>query len=126
MPQTANAPVASHALIAADRIAGTAVYDTAANHIGEVHDLMIDKASGQVAYAILSFGGFLGLGERYYPVPWNLLTYDVKLAGYVVPIDRSKLDAAPNYDSRGQQDLEDEASAQRIHDFYGIQPYWTM
>jgi hypothetical protein len=74
-------------LIASDKVEGTPVYDGTGRHLGTVHNFMVDKVSGQVAYAVLSFGGFLGFGEAYHPLPWNALTYSVELGGYVVDID---------------------------------------
>jgi hypothetical protein len=84
-------------LIAADKVPGTDVFNNGGNRLGSVHDLMIDKQTGQVAYAILSFGGFLGVGSSYHPLPWSLLRYDTNLGGYVVEIDESQLKGAPSY-----------------------------
>src|ERR1700730_13240958 len=72
----------------------TAVYNRNGDHLGTVDDLMIDKFTGQVEYAVMSFGGFLGMGESYNPVPWRSLTYDVNLGGYVIERDRSRLESA--------------------------------
>ncbi len=89
------------ALIAADKVQGTSVYDTKGDMLGTIHSVMIDKRSGQVSYAVMSFGGFLGgflgLGEKYHPLPWNRLRYDEKLAGYVIDIDPKVLEGAPAY-----------------------------
>ena len=81
-------------LIASSKVEGTAVYDGTGRHLGAIHTVMLDKVSGQVAYAVLAFGGFLGLGETYHPLPWNALTYSVELSGYVVDIDPAVLDGA--------------------------------
>lgn len=85
-------------LIAATKVNGTAVYDTAGEKLGSVYDVLLDKVSGHADYAIMSFGGFLGIGDRYHPLPWNQLRYDTRLSGYVVGLDRGQLEAAPNYD----------------------------
>ena len=82
-------------LIAADKVQGTDVFNNGGDRLGSVHDLMIDKQTGQVAYAILSFGGFLGVGSSYHPLPWSLLKYNTNLGGYVVEIDESQLEARP-------------------------------
>ena len=71
-------------LIASNKVEGTAVYNRTGEHLGEVYNFMVDKYSGQVAYAVMSFGGFLGIGEKYHPLPWKVLTYDTSLGGYVV------------------------------------------
>ncbi|WP_241671487.1 PRC-barrel domain-containing protein [Dankookia rubra] len=77
--------------MASDKVEGTAVYDRNGSRLGSVYNVMIDKYSGQVAYAAMSFGGFLGIGERYHPLPWRMLTYDTGLGGYVVDVSREKL-----------------------------------
>jgi hypothetical protein len=82
-------------LIAGGKVAGTAVYGMDAEHIGSIEDVMLDKATGRVAYAVLSFGGFLGIGSKHYPLPWDMLRYDTSLGGYVVKLDRTRLENAP-------------------------------
>ena len=82
-------------LIGSDKVEGTAVYGTDQNKIGTVQRVMIDKLSGKVAYAVISFGGFLGVGEDYYPVPWSTLKYDTNLGGYVTGVTADSLKGAP-------------------------------
>ena len=89
-----TAPTTGH-LIAGAKVAGTDVYSLDAQHIGSIEDVMLDKATGRVAYAVLSFGGFLGLGSKHYPLPWEMLRYDTKLGGYVVKLDKARLERAP-------------------------------
>src|SRR5271154_4094594 len=84
-------------LISADKVVGTSVYNHQGEHLGSVYGLMLNKLNGQVAYAIMSFGGFLGIGESYHPLPWRVLIYDTRLGGYVVDIDRDRLAKAPSY-----------------------------
>ena len=110
-------------LISGDKVAGTEVYNTTGEHLGEIHDVMLDKQSGRVAYAVMSFGGFLGIGEKYHPLPWSTLTYDTGQGGYVVNVSREQLEGAPVYadDAPPRWDREYE---QGIHDYYGISPYW--
>jgi hypothetical protein len=84
-------------LIAASKVNGTSVYNAAGESRGSVHDVMLDKASGKADYAILSFGGFLGIGERYHPLPRNQLTYDPQAGGFVVNLDRSRPEGARTY-----------------------------
>jgi sporulation protein YlmC with PRC-barrel domain len=85
-------------LIFAGTVDGTPVFSAHGERVGHVEDLAIDKISGQVAYAILSVGGFLGMGEKRHPVPWTILTYDVIKNGYVVALDMEQLRRAPAYD----------------------------
>jgi hypothetical protein len=77
------------ALISSDKVEGTAVYDRQGEKLGSIHSVMIDKVSGKVAYAVMSFGGFLGMGDRYHPLPWHVLDYDTSQGGYVVDLDRA-------------------------------------
>src|SRR3954464_7748725 len=87
----------SHDLIASNKVEGTAVYNRSGERLGEVYNFMVGKRSGKVAYAVMSFGGFLGIGETYHPLPWDVLTYDTKIGGYLVDIDKNSLQGAPSY-----------------------------
>ena len=82
-------------VIAADKVEGTAVYNMAGDKVGTIHNVMIDKLSGQVVYATLASGGVLGVGTKYHALPWNVLTYKTDLGGYQLDIDREKLEAGP-------------------------------
>ena len=93
-------------VIAADNVQGTGVYDRAGNKLGSVEDIMIDKISGRVCYAVLNFGGFLGMGTKEYPLPWGKLNYDTNMGGFVVDIDKSTLDAAPVYTEGAMEDSD--------------------
>lgn len=88
----------SASLISADRVKGTSVYDSEGEKIGSIDSVMLAKKSGKVAYAIMSFGGFLGMGEKYHPLPWHMLDYDTELMGYRVPTAAAALKDAPAYD----------------------------
>ena len=78
-------------LIASNKVEGTAVYNRQGERLGSVYNFMVDKRSGQVEYAVLSFGGFLGIGDSYYPLPWKSLKYDTGQGGYVVDLDKDRL-----------------------------------
>ncbi|MEJ8810323.1 PRC-barrel domain-containing protein [Variovorax ureilyticus] len=88
-------PVSAQDVISSDRVEGTHVYNSSGDRLGTIDDLMIDKVSGQVRYAIMAFGGFLGIGTETHPVPWSMLKYDTALDGYVVPLDEATLERAP-------------------------------
>ncbi|HEX8416316.1 MAG TPA: PRC-barrel domain-containing protein [Methylobacterium sp.] len=105
-------------LIASNKVEGTAVYDRDGTHLGAVHNFMVDKVSGQVAYAVLAFGGFLGLGESHHPLPWRTLRYSVELGGYVVDIDRDTLVGAPRH-GPGEDPFSDPRYGERLDDYYG-------
>jgi sporulation protein YlmC with PRC-barrel domain len=106
-------------LIAADRVEGTSVYDRAGNKLGSIDSVMLDKHSGRVAYAVLSFGGFLGFGESHFPLPWEQLKYDTRNDGYVVDITEERLKGAPQFDSGSAVDWTDDAWVGRIDEYYG-------
>jgi sporulation protein YlmC with PRC-barrel domain len=107
-------------LIAASKVNGTTVYNTAGEKLGSVYDVMIDKRSGQTEYAIMSFGGFLGIGDSYHPLPWQALTYDESQGGYVISLDRSRLEGAPSYRASDASTWDDPAYGRRINDYYGV------
>ena len=112
------------ALISADRVEGTPVYTTRGEKLGHVEDVMLHKLSGKVAYAVVSCGGFLGMGEKYLPMPWSLLTYDTEKHGYVVPTERAQLEEAPTFDS-GQVGQDDSSWRERVHTHYNAPAYWV-
>jgi len=84
-------------IISASRVEGTDVYDKSGDNIGSIEDVMIDRISGKVRYAIMSFGGFLGIGEKYHPLPWDSLDYDTDKGGYCVQVTKRGLEDAPNF-----------------------------
>ena len=100
-------------LISAGKVQGTNVYNTDGDSLGEV------------AYAIMSFGGFLGVGERYHPLPWNTLKYDTRQGGYVVGLTLQQLEGAPTYARTETPAWGDRAYEKSIHDYYGAAPYWA-
>ena len=110
-------------LIAADKVEGTAVFNADDEKIGTVDKVMIDKHSGRVSYAVMSFGGFLGIGESYHPLPWDTLTYDDSRDGYVVNLTREQLDSAPHFERNNEPDWNDIAYGQHVHSYYGLPPF---
>lgn len=111
-------------LIAAKQVQGCSVYNTELEKLGSVEDIMLDKVSGRIAYAILGFGGFLGIGDRYFPLPWEKLCYNTELGGYVVDISREMLEGAPAYENEAQ--WSDPAWGADIYAYYGVKPYWDL
>lgn len=112
-----------HRLIASDKVEGTPVNDRKGYKIGNIERLMIDKKSGRVAYAVMSFGGFLGVGERHRPLPWRLLEYDVNQSAYVLDVDRDTLEGAPMVEMR-DHGWDESRYGQQLHDYYRVPPYW--
>lgn len=109
----------SDRLIASDKVEGTRVYDRRGDRLGTIENVMIQKRSGKVEYAVLSFGGFLGMGERHYPLPWHQLTYDERLGGYVVDMTERDLRQAPNHRA-GDNARYDRDYSSNIHGYYGM------
>lgn len=106
-------------LIAASKVKGTNVYNTAGNSLGSISDVMLDKRSGQVKYAVMSFGGFLGIGEEYHPLPWNQLSYSEQFGGYVVSLDKNRLQGGPVISETASADWSSPAYAGSIDSYYG-------
>jgi sporulation protein YlmC with PRC-barrel domain len=106
-------------LIAAEKVRGTAVYNSAGDSLGSIHDLMIDKRSGRVAYAVMSFGGFLGIGEKYHPLPWNVLTYDEGKGGYNIDLTSDQLRDAPSYSMDELSRFGARTADDKVDSYYG-------
>jgi hypothetical protein len=121
--QTKTRPLAQREtsnLIGSDKVGGTPVYRTNGDEVGQIERVMIDKLSGKVAYAVMSFGGFLGMGDNYYPLPWSGLTYNPDLDGYEVNLTEQQLKNAPKYFLHENWDWSDRARIQEVSHFYGL------
>ncbi len=107
-------------LIGSDKVEGTSVYDADGNHIGVIDRVMLEKVSGRVAYVVLSFGGFLGIGDDHYPLPWSTLKYNIALGGYqtMVPID--SIQGAPKYGRNDTWNWDDKTRSRALDDYYGV------
>jgi sporulation protein YlmC with PRC-barrel domain len=101
------------ALMGADTLIGDSVVNAADQDLGDIKEIMLDMQTGQVAYAVLSFGGFLGLGDKLFAVPWQALHLD---------IDKDRMQNAPGFDKNAWPDMADARWAQHIHSFYGTDP----
>ena len=113
----------NHTLISSEDVEGTNVYDPAGTKIGDIDHLMIDKVSGRVTYAVMSFGGFLGLGHSHYPIPWGALKYDTNLGGYVTGVTERQLKDSPAFSDDSYSDRNWETA---VHQHYGTPFYWEM
>jgi hypothetical protein len=107
-------------LIGSDKVEGTNVYRSNGYKVGSIIRVMIDKGSGKVAYAVMSFGGFLGIGEDYYPLPWSLLTYNERLGGYEVNVTEQQLKGAPKYGTHETWDWSDTRRQKTVSDYYSV------
>jgi len=113
-------------LIESDRVEGTKVYDPSDNHIGSIKRLMIDKISGKVAYAVMSFGGFLGIGDEEHAIPWNKLDYDPELGGFRTDITEQQLRGAPGFYRDRDYEWSDRARERELHDYWSAPYYWGV
>jgi len=105
-------------LIGSDKVDGTDVYGVDNKKIGSIERVMIGKMDGKVAYAVLSFGGFLGMGDEHYPLPWQQLTYDTAIGGYRVNLTKEQLEGAPKYTDNW--DWEDQKRTRAVSEYYGV------
>lgn len=113
----------THDLIASDKVEGTKVFGREEKQIGTIERVILEKRSGRVSYAVMSFGGFLGIGEDHYPIPWAKLSYDERLGGYRTDLSRDQVEGAPKYQDDDDYDWNKE-NGRRVYDYYGVPPYW--
>src|SRR2546427_13280365 len=105
----------TYSLSGSDKVEGTPVYRSNGERVGQIERVMIDKLSGKVAYAVMSFGGFMGIGEDYYPLPWSLLTFNTRLGGYEVNVSDTQLASAPKYTKHESWDWSDRARDRQVY-----------
>jgi hypothetical protein len=111
-------------VMASDTLEGNNVIGPAGDDLGTIDHIMLDVPGGRIAYAVLSFGGFLGIGEKLFAVPWSALTLDTRRKCFVLGIDKEKLKAAPGFDKDHWPTMADSQWATSIHEYYGTRPYW--
>jgi sporulation protein YlmC with PRC-barrel domain len=112
-------------LMGADTLIGESVVDTQGLSLGDIKEIMLDISSGQVAYAVLAFGGFFGLGEKLFAVPWQAMRLDTVNKCFVLNVDKERLKTAPGFNSHAWPDMSDAAWVNQIHTFYGTEPAST-
>jgi sporulation protein YlmC with PRC-barrel domain len=118
------ASITSGTLIAAEKVKGVGVYNQAGHKLGSVDDIMIDRVSGHAIYAVMSFGGFLGIGKKSLPLPWATLKYDARNKGYLLNLDKNLLDGAPNY-ARGSTFEWTSDYGRKVDSYYNTPSYWA-
>lgn len=111
------------ALMGANTLNGNDVYNLKEEDLGDIKEIMLDMRSGRVSYAVLSFGGFLGMGDKLFAVPWNALTLDTVNKRFTLNVDKDRLASAPGFDQDKWPDMSDPTWAQGIHSYYGTTPY---
>ena len=122
--ETKTTPKKYRRVMSASTLTGDKVVNTAGEDLGKIQDVMIDTPTGRVAYAVLSFGGFLGMGDKLFAIPWDRLSLDEENKRFVLNIDRAKLEMAPGFDKDNWPDMADPSWGSRIYSYYGSHPYW--
>jgi sporulation protein YlmC with PRC-barrel domain len=110
--------------IQASRVIGTEVYNAAGDHIGTIEDVMLDKTSNGIMFAVIGFGGFLGIGEKYHAIPWSVLDYEKSRGGYVVPFTKEQLKGAPAHSINELTGADGEAARNASFAYWNVDPYW--
>jgi sporulation protein YlmC with PRC-barrel domain len=111
-------------VLSSSTLSGDSVRNAAGDNLGTVDDIMIDIPSGRVAYAVLSFGGVLGMGNKLFAVPWDVLRVDEDEKCFIMDVDKRTLESAPGFDKDNWPDMAENAFGTRIHQHYGSKPYW--
>ena len=111
------------ALMGANTLDGNDVYNNKDEDLGDIKEIMLDVASGRVAYAVLSYGGFLGMGQKLFAVPWSALTLDTENKRFTLDVEKERLENAPGFDSDKWPDMADPSWQKEVHGYYGTQPY---
>ena len=111
-------------VVDAASLEGDEVVNANGDNLGRIEAIMLDVTSGRVAYAVLSFGGFLGMGSKLFAIPWSALTLDARQKRFVLDASRERLESAPGFDKDHWPSMADRAWATDVHDYYDATPYW--
>jgi sporulation protein YlmC with PRC-barrel domain len=111
-------------VLSAATLAGDSVRNAAGEDLGKIDEIMIDIPSGRVAYAVLSFGGFLGMGDKLFAVPWNALKVDEDEKCFVLNVDRRTIEQAPGFDKDNWPDMSNTTFGTELSSYYKVKPYW--
>lgn len=122
--QLVAAPKKYRRVLSASMLTGDKVVNADGQDLGQIDEIMIDTITGRVAYAVLSFGGFLGIGDKLFAIPWDQLSLDEDNKRFVFDIDRERLQQAPGFDKDNWPDMTDPTWGSHIYSYYGSSPYW--
>jgi len=111
-------------VMAAATLTGNDVMNSRGEQLGDIEAIMLDVPSGRVAYAVLSFRGVLGVGDKLFAVPWQALKLDTDNKCFILNVDRERLKDAPGFDKEHWPSMADTQWASKVHTYYGTQPYW--
>ncbi len=121
---TGSTDSSTRRIVSAGTMTGDSVQNLAGDDLGKVQEIMLDVNDGSIAYAVISFGGFLGMGDKLFAVPWKALTLVQDKEHFLLDIDKKVLEDAPGFDKDQWPDFSDSSWGQGIHDHYGTTPYW--
>jgi sporulation protein YlmC with PRC-barrel domain len=110
--------------LSSSTIQGTDVVNLRGENLGDIKEIMIDTNSGQVSYVVLSFGGFLGIGDKYFAIPWDVFSIDTEKKNFVVDVTKEKLENAPGFDKDNWPSNANHDYLVEVYRYYGYQPYW--
>ena len=111
-------------VMAASSFEGETVMNPQGDTLGEIEEIMLDVRSGRIAYAVMSAGGFLGIGEKYFAVPWRAFTMDTDRKAFILDVDKERLMNAPGFDKDHWPAMADQTWAGQVHSYYGVRAYW--
>ena len=111
-------------IMAAATLTGETVNSSNGDALGKIEAIMLDVRSGRIAYAVLSFGGFLGVGEKLFAIPWSALILDTHARSFILDISNEKLERAPGFDKDHWPTMADARWAAELHGYYDVAPYW--
>ena len=111
-------------VMASSTLEGNDVVNRQGDKLGDIEEIMLDVPSGQIAYAVLAAGGFLGMGEKFFAIPWQALTLDTDNKCFILDIDKERMERAPGFDKDHWPSMADTTWARDIHSYYGATPYW--
>ena len=111
--------------LSSSSITGDAVVNPQGEDLGKIEDIMLDVGAGRVSYAVLSFGGFLGMGDKLFALPWDALKLDTENHRFILDVPKERLENAPGFDKDNWPNMADRTWGSSVHDYYGSKPYWA-
>ncbi len=116
--------VNTNQVVKASDVVGVDVMNKEGEDLGEIKEIILDKISGEVRYVVLSFGGFLGLGDKLFALPWKAISYDQEEDAFILNVDKERLKNAPGFDADSWPNMANRTWEEGIHDYYDMDPYW--
>jgi hypothetical protein len=124
--QPASSAKETSRLISSEKVAGSKVENTKGDNLGHIEEIMVDKITGRVGYAVLNYGSFLGMGGKLFALPWDILKYDTRRDAYIIAIPEERLKNAPSFDANAWPDMGNRDFGKEIHTYYGSTADWLV